>query len=225
MTKEQRFSALAVGLFFAEFAASASDECRATLQALHLVEEREDRGKRPTRVFTPKENSPGDGKSSLLSLARKKHKMEFFQRLNSEIPQLSSFQEVLESLAPLLSSAYFEEAGAATEAFVIHCNTADLLRHSINYFKDSVSAASADFLRIVIKGSQARDIGPCMHEIVEKLTVLVQSENAVNRKSAVFCFVEMRVLIGKQFDPEIGKLPFVSRKMIQFYFEQTNVKA
>jgi hypothetical protein len=131
---------------------------------------------------------------------------------------LSSANE-LGNASPLdcpLNMTYFSASSSSSTLFD---------RHSINHFKDSVSAASADFLRIVIKGSYARDIGPCMHEIVETLNVLAQSENAVNRKSAILCFVEMRVLIGKQFDPEISKLPFVSRKMIQFYFEQTNLKA
>jgi hypothetical protein len=225
-TTEQRFSALAVGLLnkihetnksvFADVSASASDECRATLKALHLIEDGAQCVNPPPSVVE-QESARESVSASLATLAKQKHKREFFQRLNDEMVRLGDVREIVECLAPIIRSAYFEEATAAIETLSAQ---PDVLRHSMNCLKSAGSAASADLLRVVIRGSQPRDLGPCTHEIVTELTKLTQSENAIDRKSAIQCFAEMRKVIGRQFDAEIGTLSSVSRKMVQYYVDQ-----
>jgi hypothetical protein len=158
-------------------------------------------------------------------LARKRERAEFFRKFDAEIAQVPDVKEIVGCLAPLMRSAFFEEARAAAVALCAQRNSPELLRYAIDCVRESASAASTDFLRVVVGNSQTRDLGPCMHEIVERLTTLVQSESAINRKSAVFCFAEMRRVIGKRFEPEIGKLPPVLRKMVQYYYEQFEVQA
>jgi hypothetical protein len=100
-------------------------------------------------------------------------------------------------------------------------DAAKLLDCAAEQLRETPTASCADFLRLVIRGSQARDLGPRMHEIIQTLTALIYSKDVADRKSAVFCIAEMRTVLGKRLDVEISKLLPVARKLVQFYAGRT----
>ncbi|KAH0791196.1 hypothetical protein GPJ56_004816 [Histomonas meleagridis] len=236
-TNEQRFSALSVGLLnkinevnpnvFQAFANSVGENWKHLLRTLHL-EPSVDGSKKPIRVFSQQlqnvENPEQRLENILHLIDGNKNKYEpiiylqqFFEETKGKY-----FRQAIPYLVGLIRSAYFEEIEKCIERLSKVANS-ELITETVNYFKSDVSLASVDVLTLVIRRTKAKDLAPKIHVIIDKLKPMLNDERVEVRKSAVFCFVEMRNIIGKPFDAELNKLPNVSKKMIYFFYDKNKI--
>ena len=228
-TKEQRFSALAVGLLnkinglnhsvFEAFCNSIPENWQEILKSLHLIEPEKKSARRPIRVLQKQEesNSP---ETLLRRLNNDKYKDEPLAEIEMQIQSnaiTAPFQPWLEALAHTLHSGYCEEAERCITLLVEHAGIENILDSAVSLLKSEGSSSAADLLTMIIKLSKPRDIAPRIHAISACLANLLVSPTASIRKSAVFSLVEVRLTIGKKFDIELAKLPPISQDVVHHY--------
>ena len=241
-TNEQKFSALSVGLLnkikeinpnvFQAFANSVDDDWRNLLRSLHLYVSNEsisDGNKLPIRVFPQLqkiENSEQKLESILHLIDENKNKYEPILTLQQFFEETKGkyFIPAIPYLVGLIRSSYYTEIENCVLTLTKTGYSTSLMNETINYFITDPSTSSVNLLSLIIKGSKSKDLTPRIQEIIDKLLPLLSSKSAEVRKAAVFCFVEMRSIIGKSFDTEIEKLPSISRKMIFFFYNKNKIQ-
>lgn len=228
-TKEQRFSALAVGLLnkinglnhsvFEAFCNSIPENWVEILKSLHLIEPEKKTTRRPIRVLQRRKEEKSQ-ETLLKRLTSDKYKDEPLAELEAQVQGQgleAPIEPWLEALAQILHSGYYQEAEKCIGVIAEHVNFEDVLDAAVSILRTERSSSSADLVAIVVKLSKPRDLAPRIHAILGSLEGLITSSDAATRKSAVFCLVEVRMIIGKKFDVEIAKLPSRSQNVVQHY--------
>jgi hypothetical protein len=77
-----------------------------------------------------------------------------------------------------------------------------------------------DFLTRVIAVARREAVAPRVREILGRITPLLHHQVPIVRKNSVLCIVEMRVVVGPDFDPEIAALKSLPRKLVMHYLER-----
>jgi hypothetical protein len=84
-----------------------------------------------------------------------------------------------------------------------------------------------EFLTRVITRAAKGVLMPRIPRIMSLVVPLMSHEIAQTRKNSVLCLVEMRIVIGSEFEPEINRLKNVPRKLVLYYLarrcEEDNV--
>jgi hypothetical protein len=131
------------------------------------------------------------------------------------------FEAVLPQLVWLSRGRFAAEAERGLQAIGGLVDSPELLDAAVPLLDEATDpAAAVQFLTRVVACAPMEVLAPIVPAMLGRLTPLLGNEVAEVRKSAVLCIVEVRIVIGEEFDAEISRLRNVPRKLVLHYLER-----
>lgn len=229
--QDQRITSLSVGLLnniktvnrsvFDAFANSISENWKQILQSLHLIEP-EKRERKPVRKLLAEDEAKD---LNWRELEMTKYKGEMIIKMAKNHSDISISASAVLCFASLLHSAWFAES----ETLVLSImedneRRVELLETVIGALRADASSDLVDLLKIVIGKCSPKDLAPFIHVIFGAVTPMLESSDVMERKSAVMCLAELRIVIGKKLEGELEKLPDSARRIIHIYVAKLEMK-
>jgi hypothetical protein len=139
------------------------------------------------------------------------------------------FEEVLPLFVRLSKGRFADEIEAAMQTIGTLIDSARLIDVAIPMLASEREDPSVfvEFLTRVITRAAKGVLMPRIPRIMSLVVPLMSHAIAQTRKNSVLCLVEMRIVIGSEFEPEINRLKNVPRKLVLYYLarrcEEDNV--
>jgi hypothetical protein len=130
------------------------------------------------------------------------------------------FEAVLPDLIPLCKSAFASEVERILQIIGTAIRSDELLDAGIPLLLDDDPACYVEFFTRVVACASPVDLTPRIRRIMNMIVPLLQHGVPEVRKYSVLCLVELRVVIGREFDPEIDGLKSLPRKLVRHYFQK-----
>jgi hypothetical protein len=112
------------------------------------------------------------------------------------------------------------EVERALQAIGAHVESPLVFDAAIPLLGEEEPELFVEFLTRVIAAASQATLAPRMRDILGRLTPLLHHQVPLVRKDAVLCVVEMRVVLGQDFDREIAALKSLPRKLVLHYLER-----
>jgi hypothetical protein len=130
------------------------------------------------------------------------------------------FAMVLPHLIRLCKSRFAPEVEKVLQIIGQLIDSGDLLDFAVPLLHQTYPALFVEFLIRVVACASKGDLWSRVRRIMDALHPLLQHQSAEVRKYSVLCIVEMRVVLGAEFDVEINRLKNVPRKLVLHYFQK-----
>jgi hypothetical protein len=130
------------------------------------------------------------------------------------------FEAVLPALVRLCKSDFASEVERVLEIIGTTVQSADLLDVIIPLLIEPDPCCFIEFITRIISCANREDLVPRVRPIMANLAPLLQDSVPEVRKYSVLCVVEMRLVIGDEFAPEVDALKVVPRKLVLHYFQK-----
>jgi hypothetical protein len=131
----------------------------------------------------------------------------------------SGFEDVLPLFVRLSRGRFADEIEAAMQTIGMLIDSARIIDAAVPMLASETEdpAAFVEFLTRVITRAAKGVLVPRIPRIMSLVVPLMSHESAETRKSSVLCIVEMRIVVGREFDAEISRLKNVPRRLVLHY--------
>jgi hypothetical protein len=126
----------------------------------------------------------------------------------------------LPTLLRLSKSSFTKEIERALQTVGSRLESPVLLDAAVPLLGEEEPEVFIEFLTRVVAAAPREALVPRVREIMGRLAPLLHHQTPVVRKDSVLCIVEMRLVIGQEFDSEVAALKSLPRKLVMHYLER-----
>jgi hypothetical protein len=122
---------------------------------------------------------------------------------------IDGYQRLVPGLALNLRGPCAKQVEAVVSLFLSTAPLCDVFLAFENAFSDpdvGVARNSLDFICLLVRGLTASVLNPMIDPLATALTAQLENKNPVIRKSAVFCFVDLKIAVRPALDSHLVTL-------------------